>query len=49
MKTNIELQIEKLKVLQNLTESIVINDDKTTSQMLRDLIDKIEDILVKDF
>lgn len=49
MKTNIKLQIEKLRVLDRLISSIDFDKDQTTSEMLRELSEQIDELLTNDF
>ena len=49
MKTNIKLQIEKLRVLDRLISSIDVDKDETTSEMLRELSEQIDELLTNDF
>jgi hypothetical protein len=46
---HIELQIEKLRVLQFLTESIDIESSELTAEMLVKLKEQIEELLRTDF
>jgi hypothetical protein len=46
---HIELQIEKLRVLQFLTESIDIESSELTAEMLLKLKEQIEELLRTDF
>ena len=46
---HIELQMEKLRVLKFLTESIDIESSELTADMLRNLKREIENILLNDF
>lgn len=49
MKTNIQLQIEKLRVLEDLLSTIDVNNYHSTRQMLLELVSKIETLINSDF